>query len=118
MNKYAGPTNRYTELIGGELDQVDKDYVGNESGLLAARLRFAENVLFPGSGKDNYKVGGKQTLLTFVDEMAGALLDTQQRTGTNVVGAFDELCIREYRWEHQAYDAASSSATTHARGSS
>ena len=37
MNKYAGPTNRYTELIGGELDQVDKDYVGNESGLLAAR---------------------------------------------------------------------------------
>lgn len=105
MNKYAGPTNRYTELIGGELDQMDKDYVGNESGLLAARLRFAENVLFPASGKDNYKVGGKQTLLAFVDEMAGALLDTQQRTGTNVVGAFDELCIREYRWEHQAYDA-------------
>ena len=79
MNKYAGPTNRYTELSGGELDQMDKDYVGNESGLLAARLRFAENVLFPGSGKDNYKVGGKQTLLAFVDEMAGALLDTQQR---------------------------------------
>lgn len=118
MNKYAGPTNRYTELSGGELDQMDKDYVGNESGLLAARLRFAENVLFPGSGKDNYKVGGKQTLLAFVDEMAGALLDTQQRTGTNVVGRLTSCAYVSIAGSTRPTTPASSSATTHARGSS